>query len=108
MDARLRGHDDISQLTLEAWLLFAATRVCGSGSFAPCRRPSSEFCLPVSISTTALMPARSVGPFALSSIARRTGMRCTILTQLPVAFCAGRTENSAPDAGLIDATCALH
>ena len=35
-------------------------------------------------------------------------MRCTILTQLPVAFCAGSTENSAPDAGLIEATRACH
>ena len=41
-------------------------------------------------------------------MARRTGMRCTTLTQLPVAFCAGSTENSEPDAGLIEATCAFH
>ena len=30
----------------------------------------------------------------------RTATRCAILTQLPVAFCAGMTENSAPVAGL--------
>ena len=28
-------------------------------------------------------------------------MRCTTLTQLPVAFCAGSTENSLPLAGLM-------
>ena len=29
-------------------------------------------------------------------------------TQLPVAFCAGSSENCEPDAGEIDATCAFH
>ena len=31
-----------------------------------------------------------------SSKAMRTGTRCVTLTQLPVAFWAGRTENSLP------------
>src|SRR6185436_10745950 len=51
---------------------------------------------PVSISTTALMPARSVVSAGRSITCRRTGMRCTTLTQLPLAFCAGSTLNSAP------------
>ena len=42
------------------------------------------------------MPARSCGSPATAGIAMRTGMRCTTLTQLPVAFCGGSTENSAP------------
>ena len=37
-------------------------------------------------------------------IAMRTGMRCTTLTQLPVAFWGGSTENSAPVAWLMLAT----
>ena len=34
----------------------------------------------------------------------RTGIRCTTLTQLPLEFCAGRTENSEPLAGLMLST----
>ncbi len=34
-------------------------------------------------------------------------MRCTTLTQLPLAFCAGSTLNSLPEVGLIDATRAV-
>jgi hypothetical protein len=64
--------------------------------------------LAVSISTSALMPGRSVGAPSTGSMLRRTAMRCTILTQLPVAFCAGSTANSAPEAGLIEATRAFH
>ena len=37
----------------------------------------------------------------------RTGTRCTTLTQLPVAFCAGSIENSAPVAGLMLSTVAV-
>ena len=56
----------------------------------------------------ALMPARKTSPWTVSgSINKRTGMRCTIFTQFPVAFCAGRIENSEPAAGLIELTCAF-
>ena len=37
-------------------------------------------------------------------MAIRTGTRCVTLTQLPVAFCAGRTENSEPVPAPIEAT----
>jgi hypothetical protein len=35
-------------------------------------------------------------------------MRCTIFTQLPLAFWAGSSESSEPEAGLIETTCAFH
>ena len=38
----------------------------------------------------------------------RTGTRCTIFTQLPVAFCGGSTENSDPVAAPMLATRARH
>ena len=41
-------------------------------------------------------PMRSGRSSAGSQKRTRTGTRCTTLTQLPVAFCAGSTENSAP------------
>src|SRR6516165_1991821 len=59
---------------------------------------------PVSMVTSALMPARSGGSVGLRSRMMRTGMRCTTLTQLPLAFWAGRIENSAPLAGAMVAT----
>ena len=51
---------------------------------------------PVSTSTLALSPVRRGTPDGACSIARRTGTRWTTLTQLPVAFCAGSSENSEP------------
>ena len=53
----------------------------------------------MSILTTTLMPARSSGSPGARSTFTRSGMRCTTFTQLPEAFCAGSTENSAPLAG---------
>ena len=50
------------------------------------------------------MPARNGGASAGTSTRSRTGTRCTTLTQLPEAFWAGSTENSAPEAGLMLAT----
>ena len=38
----------------------------------------------------------------------RTGMRCTTLTQLPVAFCGGSTANSAPVDWASDVTLPVH
>ena len=38
----------------------------------------------------------SIGRPGSPSIAIRTGTRCLTFTQLPLAFCAGRTENSLP------------
>src|SRR6266566_3384029 len=58
----------------------------------------------VSMSTVTLMPARRIGSSGLRSTRTRTGMRCTTLTQLPLAFCGGRIENSAPLAGLMLST----
>jgi hypothetical protein len=54
------------------------------------------------------MPARRIGSAPGSSIATRSGMRCTIFTQLTVASWAGSSENSEPEAGLIEAICAFH
>ena len=34
----------------------------------------------------------------------RTGMRCTTLVKLPVAFSGGSSENTAPEAGASDDT----
>ena len=46
---------------------------------------------------SALMPVRSAQVRRLRRRAcSRTGMRCVTFTQLPVAFCAGSSENSAP------------
>ena len=52
----------------------------------------------------ALMPARRLEMSPLSSMAMRTGMRCTTLTQLPVAFWAGSTENTEPVPGAMLST----
>ena len=55
------------------------------------------------------MPARSTGASAGWPVSSsRTGMRCTIFTQLPLAFCAGSTLNSPPEAGLMEAMRACH
>src|SRR5581483_4702452 len=54
----------------------------------------------VSTVATTDMPGRSLprsGSSASSAIF--TGTRCTILVKLPVAFCGGSSENSAPEAG---------
>ena len=47
---------------------------------------------PVSTSTVTLSPARSGSSGSGLSSSRRTGRRCTTLTQLPVAFCGGSTR----------------
>ena len=49
---------------------------------------------------SALMPERSGGLPSTSSNCRRTGTRCTTLTQLPLAFCGGISAYSEPVAGL--------
>ena len=41
-------------------------------------------------------PQRVLVQLLGSSNTTRTGMRCTILIQLPVAFCAGSSENALP------------
>src|SRR5258705_2382183 len=46
-----------------------------------------------------LMPARKASPCGISPKESRTGMRCTTLTQLPVAFCGGNRANTEPLAG---------
>ena len=46
--------------------------------------------------TLALMPLLTISAASPVSSFSRTGMRCVTLTQLPVAFCAGSSENSAP------------
>ena len=61
--------------------------------------------LPVSTVTVALMPVLRASEASASLM--RTGMRCTTLTQLPVAFCAGISENSDPVAAPIDSTVPL-
>src|SRR4029077_10587312 len=68
----------------------------------------SERRCPVSMSTVTLMPARRIGSSGLRSTRMRTEMRWTTLTQLPLAFCAGRIENSAPLAGLMLSTVPDH
>ena len=47
---------------------------------------------------------------ALAAVDRRCapGMRCTTLTQLPVAFCGGSTANSAPVDWASDVTLPVH
>ena len=64
--------------------------------------------MPVSMSTVTLMPERSDSPPELRSMRMRTGMRCTTFTQLPLAFCAGRMENSEPLAGAMLCTVPDH
>ena len=54
------------------------------------------------------MPARNGGSPGCSISRSRTGSRCTTFTQLPEAFCAGSTANSAPVAGLMLSTTASH
>ena len=50
-----------------------------------------------STSTLIDRPTRSgCSPSSFGSSAMRTGTRCTILIQLPVAFCAGSSENALP------------
>ena len=46
--------------------------------------------------------------FSKPEIDNFTGILWTTLTQFPEEFCGGRIENSAPVAGLILSTCALH
>ena len=58
--------------------------------------------------TVTVMPARSGVPFGVCSTSSSTGIRCTTFTQLPVAFCGGSTENSAPVAGAMAPTVAGH
>ena len=78
-----------------------------SRASADLTRPGSGRWWPVSISIVALMPARSGGCPARAMISSRTGMRCTTLTQLPLEFCAGSSENSAPVAALMLVTSRL-
>ena len=54
------------------------------------------------------MPERSTGALSVGCKAKRTAMRWVTLIQLPVAFCAGMSENSAPVAGLRLSTRAAH
>jgi hypothetical protein len=58
----------------------------------------------VSISTLALMPERSRRRSCPASNSILRGTRCTILIQLPAAFCGGRMANWAPVPGLMAAT----
>src|SRR4029078_9648663 len=66
---------------------------CAAGFSAAAAEPGP---LAVSTSTDALRPMRR-GRLSVGSLKRmRTGTRWTTLTQFPVAFWAGRTENMAP------------
>src|SRR5690606_24701869 len=77
-----------------------------SGKPPACRSYSAAFAMPnrlaklcetsVSTSTLALMPVRMSTSSPPVSSFSLTGMRCVTFTQLPVAFCAGSSENSAP------------
>src|SRR5262249_57851062 len=69
---------------------------------------ASERLWPVSMSTTTLIPARRTGSPGFWSTRMRTGTRCTTFTQLPLAFCAGRIENSEPVPGLMLCTVPDH
>src|SRR6185437_11620239 len=71
---------------------------------ADSRRAASARRCWVSTSTVALMPERSGGSSSFGVSRTRTGTRWTILTQLPVAFCGGRIENSDPVPGLMPET----
>jgi hypothetical protein len=64
---------------------------------------------PVSTLTSRLIPARNGGRF-LSFVSMRTriAIRCTTFTQLPLVFCAGRSENCCAAAGLILSTMPCH
>ena len=69
----------------------------------PAHRLASERVWPVETSTVVLMPTRSGGSPSRQATERRTGIRCTTLTQLPLAFCGGNTANSAPvDCEMLD------
>ena len=50
------------------------------------------------------MPVFSMATCSLGGHSMRTGRRCTTLTQLPVAFCAGISENYEPVAAPMLAT----
>ena len=84
--------------------------------FLPRREPNSAVrkcgqprAWPVSTSTSTLIPARSGGKFlSLVSTRTRIGMRWTTLTQLPLVFCAGKSENSCAAAGLMLSTVPRH
>ena len=54
------------------------------------------------------MPVRSAHVGLASSTFSRTGMRWVTFTQLPVAFCAGSSENSAPVPAPMLSTVALN
>src|SRR5690606_37830789 len=62
---------------------------------------------PVSTLTVALVPEYSGSAGLISSSSRRTGTRCTTLTQLPVAFSGGSKAKSDPAPGLMLVTWAL-
>src|SRR5882757_168783 len=61
----------------------------------------------VSTLTSALNPACSNTAASASVMCKRTGTRCTTLTQLPVAFSGGSSENWDPVPGLKLTTCAV-
>jgi len=52
----------------------------------------------------ALMPARRPAMSSSGAKQKRSGMRCTTFTQLPLAFCGGRIANCAPVPGAIEQT----
>ena len=71
-------------------------------------RSDNDRVRPVSIVAVAVVPARNVGASGLLMSLRRTGRRCTTLTQFPDAFCGGKIANSAPVAGEMLCTSAFH
>ena len=81
-----------------------------AGHDRPAKAPSRLFSVrarPVSIETLALMPARRPVVSSSGSKQKRSGTRCTTLTQLPLAFCGGRIANCAPVPGAIEQTLPL-
>ena len=50
------------------------------------------------------MPARKPSVSSSGAKQKRSGTRCTTLTQLPLAFCGGRIANCAPVPGAIEQT----
>src|SRR5437762_3333729 len=80
---------------------FTATGVAGRTAATGVAGPASGL---VSTLTDADSPTRRVTPSSGAVMCTSTGTRCTTLTQLPVAFCAGRSENSDPVPAPIEAT----
>ena len=72
----------------------SASATAGTSIHASAERtkPGNGRSRPVSIATKVLIPVRRTGSPPFETTAMRTGMRCTILTQFPVAFCGGMIE----------------